>query len=244
MLLFLLLQVSPVAAYSKAYAPFAPGKEPARVPLRECALVREVISDKDQSPIIKVFAPSKTVQTPLVKMQRSESGWDITVTGKAGATLLAHQDANDYVKQVYTADFNGDGVPDFLVNTWSSAAGLAGEGSTAIFLLSDGGKYKAESFYSFDFGPEDLIRLKRGGPCYFIHTQVIDNGDEKRDGSHHNFWVYQLYRIDHARLVPADADSPQFPKWIWYTFKDNHQETDQLTTEQKKRLLKRYNAQR
>jgi hypothetical protein len=41
MLLFLLLQVSPVAAYSKAYAPFAPGKEPARVSLGACMLVRD-----------------------------------------------------------------------------------------------------------------------------------------------------------------------------------------------------------
>ena len=246
MLLVLLLQASPAAAYLKAYAPFTPGKEPARVPLRECFLIRETIPDDDPTrPTLKVFAPTKNVQTPLITMQRSESGWEITLTGKDGSPLLAHKDDKDRVNQVYTADFNGDGTPDFLINTWSAAAGLAAEGSNAIFLLSDGRKYKAHSFYTFDFTPEDLIRLKRRGPCYFIHTQLLGNDGEKtRDGAHHNFWVYQLYRIDRTALTRTESDSRQFPMWIWYSFKDNHRETDLLTPEQKKRLLKKFNTQR
>lgn len=244
-LLVPLLQIPPAGAYPKAYAPFAPGKEPPKVPLRECVLVRQTISDEGQSPMIQVFGVSKAAKSPLIQLQRSESGWSITMMGKDGAPLLAQPETSEmtYLPHVYTADLNGDGAPDFVVNIWSGGCGIAGEGSTTTFLLSSGDKYNAQSFYGFDFGLEDLIRLKRNGPCYFIHTQFIGNGSERtRDGAEHNFWVYQLYRIDRARLVCADADGPRFPRWIWYTFKDNHRETDQLTSEQKSRLLKEHNA--
>jgi len=39
------------------------------------------------------------------------------------------------------------------------------------------------------------------------------------------------------RFVPADAEQPRFPKWVWFTNKDNHEATTQLTQAQSNRLL-------
>jgi len=77
--------------------------------------------------------------------------------------------------RVFTADLNQDGEPDFIIDIWSGGCGLAAEGSTKTFFLSDKGKYNATNFYSFDFGPEDIVRLKPGGPFYFVHNDVMGN---------------------------------------------------------------------
>ncbi len=116
---------------------------------------------------------------------------------------------------------------------------MAFTGSTKTFLLSDKGKYKETNFYSYSFGPEDIVRLKPDGPFYFIHNDLIGNGDEKtRDGRDHNFWVYQLYKFSGSQMITANEDDTRFPKWVWYSFKDNHKETDLLNADQKKRILK------
>ncbi len=234
---------SPSVAYPKLYGPFVPGTQPRKVTLHECALIQQETPIKNTYPSVRFFKPTGVKKPPLLKLLRLEQGWEITVLGKRGLPLLATPETNDmpsFNHRVYTADLNRDGIQDFIVNIWSDGCGLAAAGSTTTFLLSDGDKYKAESFYSFEFGPEDIVTLKSNGPCYFIHNELIGNGNEKtKDGRSHNFWVYQLYRIDRANFIKANIDHPQFPKWVWYTFKENHRETDQLTSEQKTRLLGR-----
>jgi hypothetical protein len=133
---------------------------------------------------------------------------------------------------------NGDGQPDYIVNVWSGGCGLAAEGSEVTFLLSGKDGYRAASFYLYAFGNKDLVRFKAHGPVYFIFNDLIgSDGEKTRDGREHNFWVYDLNRIDGNRFVPANADQPGFPKWVWFTNKANHTETTQLSQEQKNRLL-------
>jgi len=181
----------------------------------------------------------------MVKLERLiedvSPGWRISVLDRNGKTI-SRPSTNDMVSsgyQVKCADLNQDGELDFLVNIWTGGCGLAGEGSTTTFLLSSGKKYVATDFYSYDFGPEDIVSFKKGGPCYFIENGVFGSGSEKtRDGRDHNFWVYQLYRFSGSKMIRANGDDPRFPKWIWFTLRENHSETDQLTSRQKKRLLK------
>jgi hypothetical protein len=166
--------------------------------------------------------------------------WQVTVRDKKGISLSkpVTNDMPTHCIRVSTADLNQDGETDFIVNIWSGGCGLAGEGSTTTFLLSDKGKYKATNFYSYGFGSEDIVRLKPDGPLYFIHNDLIANGNEKtRDGRDHNFWVYTLYKFSGNQMVEANKDDPRFPKWVWYSFKDNHQETDLLNADQKKSIM-------
>jgi hypothetical protein len=232
-------------AYPKSYGPFALGTEPRQVALPECVLLREKTASmgEQHAVITKWFGMSKQKPTPLVKMQHREAGWEINVLDAKGRPLLAVPATNgmpNLMEQVYTADLNHDDAPDFIVNIWSGGCGLAAEGSLVTFLLSDGKGYKAKSFFSYDFGPEDLVTLRANGPCYFIQTDVVRNGEEMtQDGRDHSFWVYQLYRIRGGQFILANGAHREFPKWVWYTFKENHRETDLLTGEQKKRLLRR-----
>lgn len=140
---------------------------------------------------------------------------------------------------------NGDGKPDFIVNVWSGGCGLAAEGSEVTFLLSGQDGYRAASFYLYDFGKQDLVRFKAGGPVYFIFNDLIGSGGEKtRDGRVHNFWVYTLNRIEASRFIPANSDQPGFSKWVWFTNKANHEETTQLSQEQINRLLMKRNQKK
>jgi hypothetical protein len=192
--------------------------------------------------VIREYAPVHTSEVAVVRLRQEQLGenWAIELRDKRGALLCARatNDMGSYGISVYSADLNRDHRPDFIINIWSGGCGLAGEGSETTFLLSDRGSYEASSFYSYDFGPEDIVALKPNGPCYFIWNDVVGNGDEKtKDGRDHNFWVYQLFRCHKSKMVPANGDDRRFPKWVWYTFKANHLETDQLTSQQKIRLL-------
>jgi hypothetical protein len=99
--------------------------------------------------------------------------------------------------EVFSCDLNRDNLPDFIVNVWSGGTGLATVGTEVTLLLSSKAGYRAASIYLYSFGEEDLVQFKAGGPVYFILDDLISSNDEKtRDGREHNFWVYELYRID------------------------------------------------
>ncbi|MFZ0828791.1 MAG: hypothetical protein WAO02_15340 [Verrucomicrobiia bacterium] len=50
-------------------------------------------------------------------------------------------------------------------------------------MLSSKDGYRATSFYLFDFGAEDLIQPKTGGPAYLILNDLVSNDSQKtRDG--------------------------------------------------------------
>jgi hypothetical protein len=238
--------------YPKAHAPFQRGEAPPSVPLTECTLVKSqyLAGDMADYPSVLYFvAPHDSKRTTL-KLERliatNSCSWRISVLDASGRPISAPatNDMPSYVYSVRSADLNEDGHTDFLVNIWTGGCGLAAEGSTTTFLLSSGTRYVATDFYSFDFGLEDIISFKKGGPCYFIHNDLIESGGEKtKDGRDHNFWVYQLYRFSGSKMVEANKDDPRFPKWVWYTIRENHRETDQLTVTQKNRLLNPRSAQ-
>ncbi len=242
--------VSKVLGYPANYGPFQPGHEPAAIQLHKCELAREVKSPADEiAGAIQEYrlpaAESGQRQITLV-LHGTTNGWAINLHDAQGQNLMPVSFTNSMTSsqmEVSGCDLNGDGQPDFIVNIWSGGCGLAADGSEVTFLLSSKDGYRAASFYLYAFGNEDLVRFKPQGPVYFLFNDLIgSDGEKTRDGREHNFWVYKLKRIDGVRIVPADADQPGFPKWVWFTNKDNHEETTQLTQEQKKRLLKKRNS--
>ena len=101
------------------------------------------------------------------------------------------------------------------------------------------------STYSADMNqdgiPDFMVNIWSGGcglAAEGIQTDVLGNGHEKtRDGRDHHFWVHQLYRFSGSQMVEANQADSRFPKWVWFSNKDNHKETDLLSTFQKRRLL-------
>ncbi len=239
-----------VLAYPANYGPFQPGHEPAAVQLHKCELAREVKSPADDiAGAVREYrlpaAESGRRQITLV-LHGTTNGWKINLRNDRGKNLMPATFTNSMTSsqmEVSGCDLNGDGQPDFIVNIWSGGCGLAADGSEVTFLLSSKDGYRAASFYLYAFGNEDLVRFKPQGPVYFIFNDLIgSDGEKTRDGREHNFWVYELKRIDGDRFVTADADQPGFPKWVWFTDRPNHDETTQLTPAQKSELLKKHQS--
>ncbi|MEI6396284.1 MAG: hypothetical protein WCT12_34915 [Verrucomicrobiota bacterium] len=241
---------SEVFGYPGGYGPFRAGRKPASPPLFKCKLIAEQTPAGDSiDGALRRYRPAAVgkvqAQTKLVLLGTT-NGWIISLIGAGGRNLLPTTVTNSMTRcemEVFSCDLNKDGLPDFIVNVWSGGVGLAFFGTEVTFLLSSKVGYRAASFYLYGFGKEDLVQFRAGGPVYFILNDLLGSDDEKTlDGRSHNFWVYQLYRIDGTRFVPAAADQPGFPKWVWYTDRDNHKETTQLTSEQKDRLLRKRRA--
>ena len=247
--LFLSGLAARLLAYPPNYGPFTPGHEPAAVTLDKCELVREVkppASNDFQNPdgAIREYRLPTAGQGQsqvILALHGTTNGWLIGLHDAHGKNLMPASFTNSMMTsemEVYSCDLNGDGQPDFIVNVWSGGCGLAADGSEVTFLLSGKDGYLATSFYLYAFGNKDLVRFKPQGQVYFIFNDLIGNDGEKTsDGRDHNFWVYRLNRIDGNRFVPADANQPGFPKWVWDTNKDNHDETTQLMQKQKNKLL-------
>ncbi len=239
-----------VLGYPTSYGPFLPGHEPAAVSLDKCELVHEVKSpDDDIIGTIRSYRlpDAKPAQKQIELLLRgTTNGWAINLRDAQGGNLLPVSFTNRMTScqmEVFSCELNGDGQPDFIVNVWSGGCGLAAAGSEVTFLLSAKDGYRVASFYLYDFSQKDLVRFKPGGPVYFIFNDLINSDGEKtRDGREHNFWVYDLLRIEGNRFVPANAEQPGFPKWIWFTNKANHRETTQISQAQKDRLLMKQNT--
>jgi len=238
-----------VFGYLISYSPFLPGQEASAISLKKCELVHD---DRSQSGDIngavrqcRFQAVGKGKEITLT-LRGTTNGWGIAVCDAQGKSLIPAPFTNSMTSsqmEVSTSDLNQDGLPDFVVNVWSGGVGLAADSSEATFLLSSTNGYQASSFYQYHFGKEDLVRFKANGPVYFIRNDLISSAGEKTsDGHDHNFWVYELCRIEGTRFVPADADRPEFPKWVLFTNRDNHTETTQLSHKQKVKLLKKRNA--
>jgi len=138
----------------------------------------------------------------------------------------------------YWGDFNLDGKTDFMLTFGSGGCGLAASYCTPVFILSSKEGYRATTIWSMAAGPEDLVSPFEDGKCYVVQTSFI-GGEQGRDGKVHNYWVYHLLEIDGTEMR-ISKKSREFPKWVWYTYKANHEETDQLTSEQKVGLWERY----
>ena len=234
-----------VLAYPASYGPFPPEHEPTAVTLDKCELVREVKSPAaDHAGAVREYrlpASSQGPQPITLALHGTTNGWKINLRDAQDSSLMPVTFTNrmtSYEIEVFCCDLNGDQQPDFIVNIGSGGCGLAAVLSEVTFLLSAKEGYRATSFSQYSFGKEDLVRFQKNGPAYFISNDLISNDGEKtRDGRDHYFWVYQLHRLAGDRFVPADAEQAGFPKWVWFTNRDNHDETTQLSQEQKYRLL-------
>src|SRR5450759_334459 len=107
--------------------------------------------------------------------------------------------------------------------------------SFMTFVLSSPTGYVAHCILCYYAEPTDLLDLNQDGNPVYVHTLFV-YGEKGKDGRTHNYWVYNLLGFSGTDIVSANAMDSRFPKWVWFKFKPNHADTDQLTSEQKKRL--------
>ena len=237
-LICLMLTASRAIAYPLNYGPFETGKIPASVSLKKCALIQQAGKNDGGVGGLTRFYRDKTHPQWTIKLFGTPEKWQISLLDDHGRNHIigtATNGIDNLLIEVYSADLNNDTLPDYIVNIESGGCGLAAEMSEATFILSSASGYRARSFDMWDFGKQDLICINK--KTYLVLTQfVTSNGDSTRDKRDHNFWVYQLNCIDGDRFVPANLELLGFPKWVWFSHKENHRETNLLTDQQKKTI--------
>ncbi len=92
-----------------------------------------------------------------------------------------------------------------------------------------------QTVMSYDVEERDFMDVNQDGKAEFLHTTFVF-GEAGKDGKLHNYWVYNLLKFSGTNLVSANALDARLPRWIWYTYKPNHKDTDQLTAAQRERL--------
>jgi hypothetical protein len=138
----------------------------------------------------------------------------------------------------YSADLNGDGVLDYILTIHHGTVGAIGGGlQDVVFVLSAGDRYAVSMVTSLYVGPDDFLDVS--GRFHFLYTDVFGVREQVRgkDGQHHSYWIYSLLGVEGGTVRLNNSAMPGFPKWIFWTFRANHDETDQFTPEQKAKLF-------
>jgi hypothetical protein len=134
------------------------------------------------------------------------------------------QGLGPYLSAVYSGDFNGDNIPDFVAIKPGTGNGLAGEYGTAIFAFSEGTRYRFTRVTSMGLGPHDFVIDPASKTFRFIHSTFCRG--YASDGRVHSFWVHRFYKWQEVRF---QNDSGLPPIWIQYLEHPNHVATDLLT---------------
>lgn len=130
---------------------------------------------------------------------------------------------------VYQLDLDKNGLNDFIVFYNYRGNGLASQKDKVdIFLKKKNSSYVKISFDTFSSGLEDFVDLNNNGSYEVIITDLF-RGDK------HNYFSYSIYKLKDYRLVNADNQFKDFPKFVWITYKANDKDTTHLIS--KDRLL-------
>lgn len=135
-----------------------------------------------------------------------------------------------YLAQVFSGDFNGDGVPDFMAIKPGSGCGIAGEHCTGVFAFSESDDYRFTRVRTMGLGPHALVKDPRSKRFRLMHTSLC--GGQSSDGRSHNFWVHRFYKWENGSFQ-NDEKNP--PIWIQYLNRPNHEATQLLSVKQKAR---------
>jgi hypothetical protein len=151
---------------------------------------------------------------------------------------------------VYSADLNGDGLPDYVIetvkggddtNTVQDEEADGPQGIGLVLLLSDHKSYKAYEIPGTDYLSWGFLKLKPGPDTQFLHhAQIRKSPFPDKPGKLCLFQLYQLLNIHGASVSLDTTDDPRFPKFVCRdlgTLRKNHKETKLLTPDDKKKLL-------
>jgi hypothetical protein len=164
----------------------------------------------------------------MVRLKEERDSFDFIL--KDGNLVLAQIKENTpplpYV--VYQADLDNNGLKDFIIfNTYRMNGLGAFMDKVEIFLKKENGAYGKISYDTFCAGLEDFVDLNRDGKYEVIIMGLYG-------GSKHNYFTYNIYRISHYELVNSDEQFKGFPKFIWFTYKENDKDTTHLTQEERR----------
>jgi hypothetical protein len=232
---FLLLPTVALYSYPADNGPFEKKELPTTFPIFECNVLPPLDPNIRISTGITNFGKPQKRSMPIIRIlqpPKVETGTSIEIVDPSGKTILRPRHVSEFCSyvDVYWSDLNKDGKPDFIILSWSPGCGLPADDIT--FALSNKNGYAITTIPTFSPDANDFVDIKHNGTCQFIQTTLI-NCPKARDGKEHNFWVYNLFEIKGSKIILNNSMDRRFPKWVWYSFKPNHRETDLISSAQK-----------
>jgi hypothetical protein len=172
--------------------------------------------------------PTKHRNLPSVRLEFAEDSHFTTVTVRCpdGRTFKSYSDAvpSPFAEEVYSGDFNGDGIPDFLMVKPGSGCGLAAEYCTGVFAFSEDKHYRFTRIRTMGLGPHDLVIDPATKSLRLIQTSF--RSAMSSDGRYHSFWVHRYYNWNG---IAFQLDAKRSPVWVQYLTRTNHEATKLLT---------------
>jgi hypothetical protein len=143
------------------------------------------------------------------------------------------------VVEAFAGDLNSDGNTDVvMVECNGGACGLAADRTDNLLLLSDGvGGFRLLEFETFGISTNDFAVLSGNGPASVMISQHLMA--KAGDGKTHSYWVFAPYEVAGPNLAPLKTAN--WPLWIWYTIRPNHEPTSHFTRSEKDRLWEDHN---
>ncbi len=119
------------------------------------------------------------------------------------------------------------------------AVGAIGGGSNdVVFAISGKTTYKIYMTPGLYPDTNDFLDANDDGSFQFLNMSFVSTQPLRgKDGLSHNYWIYNVFKVQGSDFLLDNSVLGGFPKWILYTFQANHTETDQLTESQKRQLL-------
>lgn len=227
-----------LCAHLTQYGPFPPGTRPGLFPVHDLVALP---SNDANFYLVEMSGPRGT-KAPMIQasQRKTDDGVDLSVLTFDRKRLSGpfHVSSSLLKPYGYSADLNGDGVLDYILTIHHGTVGAIGGGlEDVVFVLSTGDRYAVSMVTSLYVGPHDFLNVS--GHFHFLHTTVFGVTEQVRgkDGLHHNYWIYNLLDLNGAMVRLNNSTMSGFPKWVFWTFAANHDETDQFTSEQKAQLF-------
>jgi len=233
-LLILFLPLSYLSAYNKGYGPFRAKFVPETIALTKIPVAKSQgvahdfehyynLGDQGNAYRIKLKFNYESHYTLYISRDQQSLVKGITVSeyGTVSESSL------------YSANLNDDNIPDFIIYVYSGGCGLASGHCDVTFLLSNDEGYSATTVDTYFPGDSNFVKIN--GKKSFIHA-YFSGTDKCLDGKAHNFWIYNILEFGEQNLSIRNKLDEEFPKVIWYSFRENHDETTLLTASQKSEL--------
>jgi len=150
-----------------------------------------------------------------------------------GRTFKTYCDSGltPFPTEVYSGDFNGDGVPDFMLVKPGSGCGLTAELCTGVFAFSENDGYRFTRIKAMGLGTHSLAIDPETKKFRLIHASFrTGTSSDKRN---HSFWVHRFFEWSGVGFQP---DTKLEPIWIQYLDRPNHEPTKLLTPKLKETI--------
>ena len=241
--LFLLIRcISHGATFAEVdwtYGPFEKGEKVERLDLKSLKWASNVRNEEYGNSFLRghAFAPDERTRFSLTHDGASYLA-RVTRDGKeVMAKTRCSQNSPFYSQWLQVGDLNGDEEPDFMLPFTTGGCGGGAWAHDVVMILSANGRYRVTKIPTYGGDCRNYFVRIAGKPCY-VH-QAFNYESRCKDGKSHSFFIYNLYEIKGDGIRLGNHLHPDFPRIVWFSFKPNNRETDLLSEEQKKILLRK-----